>query len=403
MRFKVLVFTALFITLIMCSEALAQGNPTPGRMTMVTCAHDSSQKYSCYLPGRYNAGRKWPILYCFDPGGYGDTFVKLYKEVCERRGWIVVGSMNAQNGPGKAILTAIEAMWKDTHARFSISSTQCYSSGFSGGSGMAFWMAEKYPEHFSGVIPMAGASNWGPGRLPKVPAYVSVYFIVGDKDNAQVIKACAKAMEAKGHKVEVKVFSGGHELPPKEVAEGAVDWMCDVAPQRRSSSGKASKPTRLELKEDVAKKLRTAVRKAGRGDLAGALRLANKMLENGKTSEEEKTGARYIKDEIEKRVKELFAEADNLLNNGMPYEAREMFAELRKALNGTEEGKKAQEKIKEIESDKELKDDLAAGKLFAKALSHEAKGKKKYAKKYFEQVVKKYSDTEYAKRAKEKL
>lgn len=401
MRTRVITAAALLVMLALCSQAFAQGNPSPGRMTTVTCMHDQSQKYSCYLPAGYAAGRKWPIMYCFDPGGYGDTFVKLYKDVCERRGWIVVGSMNAQNGPGEPILAAIEAVWKDTHARFSISKTQCYSSGFSGGSGMAFWIAEKYPEHFSGVIPMAGASNWGPSRLPKIPSYVSVYFIVGDKDNAQIIKACAKAMEAKGHKVEVNVFSGGHELPPKDVAEAAVDWMCDVAPQRRSPSVAARKPTHLELKEDIAKKLQTAVRKAGRGDLAGALRLADRILECGDAAE--KADAQYVKDEIESNVKELFTRADNLLDEGMPYEAREILAELRKALNGTDEGKKAQEKIKVIESDEELRDDLAAGRLFAKALGYEAKGKKKYAKKYFEQVVKKHAGTEYARKAKEKL
>jgi hypothetical protein len=403
MRLKTFMIAALFATLVVCSEASAQGNPTPGRTTMVTCAHDSSQRYSCYLPSKYNAGKKWPIMYCFCPGGYGSTFVKLYKDVCERRGWIVVGSMNAKNGPGEPIEAAMDAMWKDTHARFSISSTQCYSSGFSGGSGMAFWMAEKYPKHFSGVIPMAGANTWGPGRLPKVPTYVSVYFIVGDRDAVHGIKATAKAMEAKGHKVEVNVFSGGHTPPPKEVAEAAVDWMCDVAPQRRSASDKAEKPTQLSLKKDLAKKLQTAVRKAKRGDLAGALRLAGRVLDNSDASEEEKADAKYVKEEIEKRLKELFAQTDALLKEGMPYEARKLLTDLRKALNGTDEGRKAQEKIKEIDSDEELKDDLAAGKLFAKALGYEAKGKKKYARKYFEQVVKKYADTEYAKKAKEKL
>ncbi len=389
--------------LAICPEAFAQGNPAPGRMAMVTCKHDSSQKYSCYLPGNYNAGKKWPIMYCFCPGGYGSTFVKLYKDVCERRGWIVVGSMNARNGPGEPIEAAMEAMWKDTHARFSISNTQCYSSGFSGGSGMAFWMAEKYPKHFSGVIPMAGANTWGPGLLPKIPTYVSVYFIVGDGDNAPGIKATAKAMEAKGHKVEVKVFSGGHTIPPKDVAEGAVDWMCDVAPQRRSANGKAEKPTQIKLKDDIAKKLQSAARKARRGDLKGALNFADKTIKNDRATEEEKADAQYIKNEIEKRVKELFAQADNLLGEGKPYEARELLGNIRKAMNGTDDGKKAQEKIKEINSDEDLKDDLAAGKLFTRALSYEEKGKKRRAKKCFEQVVKKYADTEYAKRAKEKL
>ena len=61
MRLKAFVIAAFFAALLVCSEASAQGNPTPGRMTTVTCAHDSSQKYSCYVPSKYSPGRKWRL------------------------------------------------------------------------------------------------------------------------------------------------------------------------------------------------------------------------------------------------------------------------------------------------------------------------------------------------------
>jgi poly(3-hydroxybutyrate) depolymerase len=396
---SVFTVTALLVLLCLCSEAQAQ---TPGQVTTVTCKHDSSQTYACYVPGKYTKKKKWPILYCFSPGANGMSFVRLFKDVCERQGWIVVGSNNARNGPSGPIVTAMKAMWKDTHARFSINDKRCYASGFSGGSGMAFGMAQSYPDNFAGVIPMAVAGSWQK-NLPDIKKHIAVYFIIGDRDMVAHVKKTAEALKAKGNKTEVKVFSGGHTLPPKNVAEGAVDWLVKVAPKGSSKSGKPKKPTQLELDKEVAKRVQLAVRKAARGDLAGALRLAKHIMEDKRAKEEEVEGAKYVKEEVEKHRDKLFADAKKLLEEKKPYEARQLYGQIRGAFAKTETAKEAQEKIKEIDKDESLKDELAAGKIFVKALSYEAKGKEKLAKKYLEQVVEKYPETEYAKRAKEKL
>lgn len=168
-------------------------------------------------------------------------------------------------------------------------------------------------------------------------------------------------------------------------------------------AGVSGKPTRVSFDEKTAGRLKLAVRKAGRGDLGGALRIARRALEDGRATEEERADAQHMIDEIEKRRDELFAEVENLLEERMPCESKELLAEIRKAFSGMEEARKAQERIKQIDSDQALRDDLAAGKLFAKAIQYEARGKNKYARKYFRQVVEKYPDTEYAMRAKEKL
>jgi predicted esterase len=401
---KALCIVLVFLFILFLPHAVrAQDNPTPGQVTTVTCKHDSGQRYACYVPSKYSAKKKWPVLYCFSPGGDGMSFVRLFKDVCERQGWIVVGSNNARNGPGPPIIAATKAMWKDTHARFSINDKRCYSSGFSGGSGMAFDMAQAFPDNWAGVIPMAVANSWAE-NTPPIKKHIAVYFIIGEQDAVQYVRKHAEALKARGNKAEVKTFPGGHTLPPKNVAEGAVDWLVSVAPKgsTAAAAGKAQKPTQLTLREDLAKRLQTAVRKAARGDLGGALRLAQRVLEDERAEEDEKSDAKYIKEEIEKRAEELFAEAEGLLKEKKPYEARELLDEIRKAFADMEQANKAVEKIAALDDDESLREELAAGKLFVKALSYEERGKKDQARKYFELVIEKYPDTEYARRAGEK-
>ncbi len=391
------------LVLCVCFEASAQSGPVPGQVTTVTCKHDSGQTYACYVPSKYKKSRKWPILYCFAPDGNGMAFVRIYKDVCERQGWIVVGSNNAKNGPGEPIIAATKAMWQDTRARLSVDEKRCYSSGFSGGSGMAFDMAQMYPDNWAGVIPMAVATSWAE-KTPPIKKHIAVYFIIGDKDAVQYVKKHAETLKAQGNQVEVKTFPGGHTMPPKNVAEGAVDWMVKVAPKAGSSGGSgSSKPTELALREGLAKRLQLAVRKAAKGYLGSALSLARKVLDDAEADEAEKKDAAYVKEEVEKRFTELLAQADELLKEKKPYEARELLQEVSKAFGSGEQGTKAKEKMAAIESDESLKAELAAGKVFVRGVEYESKGKKSLAEKMFKQVVEKHPDTEYAKRAKEKL
>src|SRR5215213_5363508 len=37
----------------------------------VATAKDLAQTYALYLPSNYSPARRWPVLYCFDPGARG--------------------------------------------------------------------------------------------------------------------------------------------------------------------------------------------------------------------------------------------------------------------------------------------------------------------------------------------
>ncbi|TET35798.1 MAG: PDZ domain-containing protein [Planctomycetota bacterium] len=218
----------LALFLCKCTTVSAQGNPAPGKAAVLKCKHDNSQSYVCYLPRKYTPKKKWPILYCFSPSGHGASILGLFKAACERNGWIAVGSNNARNGPGGPIATAIEAMWKDTHERFSVDDGKCFSTGFSGGGTMAFTMAQKYSEHFAGVIPMA-TGNWM-GYNFNLRREISIYYIVGTHDSPSAVQSQADVMKARGYKTEVKTFPGGHTPPPPNLCAGSVDWQANLHP-----------------------------------------------------------------------------------------------------------------------------------------------------------------------------
>ncbi|MFC1587750.1 hypothetical protein ACFL54_05515 [Planctomycetota bacterium] len=400
MKYRIIVTAVLSVLLGLCVAFAADAEIKPGEVTAVQCKHNSSQSYACYLPSGYTPSKKWPILYCFSPNANGGGFVDHYKDVCEKHQWIVVGSNNAKNGPWEPIQEAMDAMWKDTQERFSTSSTLCYATGWSGGSGVAFDLAINKSDRFAGVIPIAAGSGWD-RLLPRLPKHISVYFIMGDQDSAPYVKMEAKKLRDKGNKAEVNIFSGGHVWPPKETVEAAVEWLVKVMP-KPSANQLMKELTQLELKDGLAKKLKSAVKKVKTGDFKGAISTADKMLQNAKASDQEKEDAAYIKETVTKHIENMFAASDDFLEKGLPYEAKLLLENIKKSIGG-EDKTKAQDKVKEISSNKDLKDALKAGKLYYQAVECEATGQDKKAKVIYQAVVKKHPNTEYGKMAKDRI
>ncbi|MHC4661174.1 MAG: tetratricopeptide repeat protein [Planctomycetota bacterium] len=325
----IMVAAAVFL-----SPAPARPSYKRGEVFTITCSHDTSQSYACYLPKKYRSGKKYNILYCFSPDARGALLIGLYTSAAEKYDWIIVGSNNAKNGPGPPIHAAMAAMWKDTNERFELKEKGCYSTGFSGGSGMAFWMANAHPNNFLGVIPLAVASSWSENG-PTIPVHVSVCFVIGDQDAVRVCRKHEQSLKAKGHEVKVEVFSGGHTLPPPSVTKRAVDWLMEIE---------------------------------------------------------------------ERQIPiQLMAEAEKLLEEKRIYEARQILSEIAKKHSKSKQAEAAKKKLEEIDADESLAPELAAGKIFAKAVEQEGKGKNDKALKYYKQVVSKHPETHYASLAKPKV
>jgi pimeloyl-ACP methyl ester carboxylesterase len=190
----------------------------------VFCQHDFTQSYTLYLPTTYQAGRRWPVIYCFDPGGKGSIPVALFKEGAEKYGYILVGSNNSKNGPWEVILQAVRAIWRDTHARLAIDDQRIYAAGFSGGARVAFGLGQILSIKLSGVIACgAGLPEWlEPENVIDVPCFGTV----GLQDfNYREMQELERQLRLQGTPCLLRVFQGRHSWPPPKLALEAVAWL----------------------------------------------------------------------------------------------------------------------------------------------------------------------------------
>ena len=205
--------------------------PKPGAfatgkvIAKVVTLHDAGQSYALYLPKAYAPEKKWPILYGFSPGGRGTDPVRLFKGAAEKYGWIVVGSNNSRNNvPFAQIRTALDAIWKDTHARLSIDDARLYGTGFSGGARVssAFAVTSKTP--FAGVI-FCGA-GLAPGvRWPeKDGPVVCLVGGTGGFNYGELLRLDA-LLSARKARHRLVTFEGDHRWPPFETAAAALRYI----------------------------------------------------------------------------------------------------------------------------------------------------------------------------------
>ena len=162
-------------------KVVAQSNPT--------------HSYALYLPSAYDPARKYPILYCFDPGARGSFPVARFKEGAEKYNYIVVGSNNSRNGPDQPLNEIINIMWGDSHGRLSIDEKRTYLAGFSGGARVAISLGYSSKGLVAGVIACGGGF---PSRVsPTTPLPFVLYMTAGTEDfNNPEMESLVRALAA---------------------------------------------------------------------------------------------------------------------------------------------------------------------------------------------------------------
>ncbi len=191
----------------------------------VACAGQPDQSYALYLPSSYTPDRRWPVLYAFDARANGKRVAELFQAAAEAHGWIVVSSWNsASDGPIRPNITAMHALWADTHARFSIDDARIYAAGYSGTVRFACVLALTTPGSIAGII---GAGAGFPFNTPpKKDTPFAFFGTVGDRDfNWYEMNDLDAAMEALSLPHRIERFAGRHDWPPPELAMKAVVWM----------------------------------------------------------------------------------------------------------------------------------------------------------------------------------
>jgi len=205
------------------AQAAPPALPAGQVIESVACAEDSSETYAAYLPASYTPAKRWPILYAFDPMARGSVPVKLYKDVAERYGYILVASNTSRNFSLQSSSKSANAMWQDTHLRFALDPRRIYTAGFSGGARVAGMVALSCAQ-----CRIAGVIAFGAGYPNPRPARDSLlyFFGVGDQDfNWPEVMGVRREREQAGEPYRVRMFSGQHEWGPAEVMEDALQWM----------------------------------------------------------------------------------------------------------------------------------------------------------------------------------
>jgi dienelactone hydrolase len=202
------------------SQAIEKGK----LIEKVVCRADSEQSYAAFVPSKYAPDKRWPIIYCFDPGARGLLPVERFKEAAEKYGYIVVGSNNSRNGPVETSLAAARAMFDDTQARFSVDDRRVYTAGFSGGARVASSIGYSLAGPIAGVI--ACGAGFPPGLVPSRSTPFPLFGAAGIEDfNFPELKQLSRSLDSVEVANRLVVFEGGHEWPPSAVCIEALEWM----------------------------------------------------------------------------------------------------------------------------------------------------------------------------------
>ena len=218
------LLASLFLILCFCQESKADELSQGVVIEKVACRESAEQTYALFLPSAYTPSRKWPVLYAFDPMARGRVPVERFKEAAEKYGYIVIGSNNSRNGPVKASLEAMEAVWRDSHARFSIDDARVYATGFSGGARVASLTATVCGNCVAGVI--ACGAGFNRAAPPSKSTSFVVFATVGVDDfNYPELAELDALLEKNNVPHRVATFEGGHSWPPAELCFEALEWL----------------------------------------------------------------------------------------------------------------------------------------------------------------------------------
>jgi predicted esterase len=207
-------------------EPLRAGVLTP----KVVCLGKPDQSYALYLPSTYTDGKKWPIVYVFDPAARGAYALERMEDAAEHLGYIVVGSNNSHNGSWKMESEAAQAVFEDTHARLAIDVQRHYFAGFSGGARVASAIAQRC-KCAAGVL--LNGAGFSLGMPPSRDAVFPVFAAIGVFDfNYGELIQLHEQLAAQHFPDALRTFDGTHEWAPPPVMQEAFAWFRIIAIKR---------------------------------------------------------------------------------------------------------------------------------------------------------------------------
>ena len=210
------------VALFFCSTGVRAAEIPKGQvLETVACVSDPTQTYALYVPTTFDPGRRWPVLFCFDPGARGKAPVERFRAAAEKYGWLVAGSNNSRNGPWDANATAINAMITDLNRHLPLDPKRFYAAGLSGGARVACQIG--MGGMMQGVIACSAAfaGSETPGKVPF--AFFGTAGVT-DFNYRELRRVDHELDERRGAVHRVVFFDGGHEWLPLSLATEAMAW-----------------------------------------------------------------------------------------------------------------------------------------------------------------------------------
>lgn len=214
-------------------------------ITLFFAANAFAGDYEFFLPSRYDAAKKWPIVYVFDPGARGVLATEKFRAAAEEYGWIVVTSNVTRNGMNwDDVARAVASESQSVSKQFSIDPKRVYTAGFSGGAMIAWWVAQQ-SKGVTGVIACGS---------PRVDTSGTIRFdwfgVTGEVDfNNAEGRAIDESLQASAHRLDV--IEGGHDWAPPDEMRRAFAWM-ELQAMKRGTRARDDAMIAQLLKDDVA-------------------------------------------------------------------------------------------------------------------------------------------------------
>ena len=199
---------------------VALGSVTPS----VACASDPRFSYAVYVPAGYDAARRWPVLFVFDPRGRGAQAAEVFAGAAAAHGLLVVSSNDTlSDDPRAPNAAAVTAVWTDAHARFTVDPARRYAAGFSGTGRLAVRLGLSQRGALAGVI-ASGSRLLMDVTRERWP--FAFFGAAGDADfNHPAMWALDERLAANGTPHRMATFDGGHDWMPPALALEAFDWL----------------------------------------------------------------------------------------------------------------------------------------------------------------------------------
>jgi predicted esterase len=220
-----LILCVLSLLACRCKPAGNAGAPeirdTNVVIQTIQCLHDTEQSYCLALPSGYDATRRYPVIFVFDPHGDGHLAVHTFREGASEFGFIVAGSNVIRNGYERTEY-ALQALTGDVTSRYPIDKGRMYAAGFSGGGRVA----QGFSQHNSDIKAIASmGAGYSVEQAGMLRNKVSMLFIAGNEDfNYHEIRNSYRILTPADIPCFVLEYPGKHAWPGSAIIQDILRW-----------------------------------------------------------------------------------------------------------------------------------------------------------------------------------